>query len=157
MDTMLNILKRSTAVHLGFAISYFLSGLVLNFIQIILYCCLKPFNKSLFRKINYYLCYSFSSRKYFIACLIIQRFVKKILMLVTYTFFTILELVFMSQWWSRSKLSIYIKKDEYEKYYGKEHGYLLMNHSYEIDWLMGWHFCEGIGVLGVSLFVCTIW
>ncbi|KAG7299723.1 hypothetical protein JYU34_016722 [Plutella xylostella] len=119
MDTMLNILKRSTAVHLGFAISYFLSGLVLNFIQIILYCCLKPFNKSLFRKINYYLCYSFSS-----------------------------QLVFMSQWWSRSKLSIYIKKDEYEKYYGKEHGYLLMNHSYEIDWLMGWHFCEGIGVLG---------
>lgn len=54
----------------------------------------------------------------------------------------------MSEWWSNSKLSIYIKKDEYEKFYGKEHGYLIMNHSYEIDWLMGWHFCNTIGVLG---------
>lgn len=58
----------------------------------------------------------------------------------------------MSEWWSGSKLSIYIKKDEFDKYYGKEHGYLLMNHSYEIDWLMGWHFCDGIQVLGVRIF-----
>lgn len=57
----------------------------------------------------------------------------------------------MSEWWSGSTLSIYIKKDEYDKYYGKEHGYLLMNHSYEIDWLMGWHFCDSIKVLGVSI------
>lgn len=62
-----------------------------------------------------------------------------------------LELVFMSEWWSGTKLSIYIKKDEYDKYYGKEHGYLIMNHSYEVDWLMGWHFCDGIEVLGVSI------
>lgn len=63
-----------------------------------------------------------------------------------------LELVFMSEWWSGTKLSLYIKKDEYDKYYGKEHGYLIMNHSYEVDWLMGWHFCDGIQVLGVSKF-----
>lgn len=56
----------------------------------------------------------------------------------------------MSEWWSNTKLTLYIKKDEYEKFYGKEHGYLIMNHSYEIDWLMGWHFCNTIGVLGVS-------
>ncbi|KOB72228.1 Acyltransferase AGPAT6, partial [Operophtera brumata] len=54
----------------------------------------------------------------------------------------------MSEWWSGTKLSIYVNKDEYEKLYGKEHGYLIMNHSYEIDWLMGWQFCDGIGVLG---------
>lgn len=64
------------------------------------------------------------------------------------------ELVFMSEWWSGTELSIYIKKDEYNKFYGAEHGYLLMNHSYEIDWLMGWHFCDGIRVLGVSNFQC---
>lgn len=115
----LSILKQSTIVHLCFAISYFTSGLILTFIQAILYFGLKPFNKSLYRKINYYLSYSFYC-----------------------------QLVFMSEWWSNTKLSLYIKKDEYEKYYGKEHGYLLMNHSYEIDWLMGWHFCDGIGVLG---------
>lgn len=115
----LNILKQSTIVHLCFAISYFTSGLVLNFIQAILYFGLRPFNKRLYRQINYYLSYSF------------------------YT-----QLVFMSEWWSRTKVSIYIKKDEYDKFYGKEHGYLLMNHKYEVDWLMGWQFCDGIGVLG---------
>lgn len=75
-------------------------------------------------------------------------FVLPVLFIVIVFFFS--ELVFMSEWWSNTKLSVYIKKDEYEKYYGKEHGYLLMNHSYEIDWLMGWHFCDAIGVLGVS-------
>lgn len=60
----------------------------------------------------------------------------------------------MSEWWSGTKLSIYVKKDEYDKYYGKEHGYLIMNHSYEVDWLMGWHFCDGIQVLGVSINFC---
>ncbi|XP_072940695.1 1-acyl-sn-glycerol-3-phosphate acyltransferase gamma-like [Epargyreus clarus] len=115
----LNILKQSTIVHLCFAISYFMSGLLLNVVQAILYFGLKPFNKKLYRQINYYLSYSFSS-----------------------------QLVFMSEWWSRTRLSIYVKMDEYEKYYGKEHGYLLMNHSYEIDWLMGLTFCDGIEVLG---------
>lgn len=56
----------------------------------------------------------------------------------------------MSAWWSGTTISYYVKKDEYEKFYGKEHGYLIMNHSYEIDWLMGWQFCDSIGVLGVS-------
>lgn len=115
----LNILKQSTIVHLCFAISYFTSGLILTLIQAILYFGLRPLSKFLYRKINYYLAYSFYS-----------------------------QLVFMSEWWSKSRLSVYIKKDEYDKYYGKEHGYLLMNHSYEIDWLMGWHFCNAIGVLG---------
>ncbi|CAG9560587.1 unnamed protein product [Danaus chrysippus] len=115
----LNILKQSTIVHLCFAISYFTSGILLSFIQAALFFGLKPFNKRLFRKINYYLSYSFYC-----------------------------QLVFMSEWWSGTKLSIYVKKDEYDKYYGKEHGYLIMNHSYEVDWLMGWHFCDGIQVLG---------
>ncbi|VVC93487.1 unnamed protein product [Leptidea sinapis] len=116
---LLNILKQSTIVHLCFAISYFTSGLLLNLVQAILYFGLKPFNKALYRKINYYLSYSFSC-----------------------------QLVFMSEWWAGIKMFIYVKKDEYDKYYGKEHGYLIMNHSYEIDWLMGWQFCDGIGVLG---------
>ncbi|XP_013178209.1 PREDICTED: 1-acyl-sn-glycerol-3-phosphate acyltransferase gamma-like [Papilio xuthus] len=119
MMSYLNMLKQSTVVHMCFAISYFTSGLILNFIQAIFYFGLRPFNKALYRKINYYLSYSFYS-----------------------------QLVFMSEWWSGTKVSFYVKKDEYNKYYGKEHGYLIMNHSYEIDWLMGWQFCDGLGVLG---------
>lgn len=115
----LNILKQSTIVHLLFAISYFMSGLVLNVIQAVFYFGLRPFNKSLYRSINYYLSYSFYS-----------------------------QLVFMSEWWAGTKVSIYIDKEELEKYYGKEHGCLIMNHGYEIDWLIGWQFCDYIQVLG---------
>lgn len=61
----------------------------------------------------------------------------------------------MSEWWSGTTISMYVNKEEYNKFYGKEHGYLIMNHSYEIDWLMGWQFCDGIGVLGVSIYLCN--
>lgn len=60
------------------------------------------------------------------------------------------ELVFVTDWWSGTDIVMYIDKIDYEKYFGKEHAYLLMNHTYEIDWLIGWCFCDRIGVLGVS-------
>lgn len=43
---------------------------------------------------------------------------------------------------------LYIDDDVHKKYIGKEHTLLLMNHTYEIDWLVGWMFCEKSGVLG---------
>jgi lysophosphatidic acid acyltransferase / lysophosphatidylinositol acyltransferase len=58
-----------------------------------------------------------------------------------------LELVAIAEWWSGSKLHVYIS-DEDLKHVGKEHALLVMNHSYETDWLFGWIFCEKIGVLG---------
>ncbi|XP_015513611.1 1-acyl-sn-glycerol-3-phosphate acyltransferase gamma isoform X1 [Neodiprion pinetum] len=112
-------LKRSSVVHLMFAITFFTSGLIINLFQCILYIGLRPFSKYLYRKLNYYLCYSFYS-----------------------------QLVFMAEWWSGTDVICYINKEEFDKYYGNEHGYLLMNHSYEIDWLVGWMFCERIQMLG---------
>lgn len=61
----------------------------------------------------------------------------------------------MLEWWAGGNVEVYIDKDEYEKYYGKEHAYLIMNHSYEVDWLVGWQFCDKIEVLGVSIFYIT--
>ncbi|CAB3368327.1 Hypothetical predicted protein [Cloeon dipterum] len=43
---------------------------------------------------------------------------------------------------------VYIDREDFDKYYGKEHGYLIMNHAYDIDWLMGWVFCDRIRLLG---------
>lgn len=57
----------------------------------------------------------------------------------------------MAEWWSGSDVILYIDKKDYDKYYGNEHGYLLMNHSYETDWLIGWLFCDRIKVLGVII------
>lgn len=116
---ILSSLQQSSIVHLMLAITFFTSGLIINFFQCILYFGLRPFSKYLYRKIHYYLCYSFYS-----------------------------ELVFMTEWWSGTDIILYIDKKEFDKYYGKEHGYLLVNHSYEIDWLMGWILCDRINMLG---------
>lgn len=58
------------------------------------------------------------------------------------------EMVFIADWWSNSKLYIYCDEDIRKKYLGKEHTLLLMNHTYDIDWLIGWMLCEKVGVLG---------
>lgn len=59
----------------------------------------------------------------------------------------ILECVFIADWWSNSELIIYCKKDVYDLL-GKEHHFALMNHGYEIDFLIGWLLIEKVGCLG---------
>jgi lysophosphatidic acid acyltransferase/lysophosphatidylinositol acyltransferase len=119
MSSLLEQVKKSPIAHLLLTITFFTSGFILNILQALLYYFLRPINKYLFRKLNYYLCYSLYS-----------------------------QLVFMAEWWSGSDIIVYINKDDFYKYYGKEHGYLIMNHTYDIDWLIGWIFCERVGVLG---------
>lgn len=57
-------------------------------------------------------------------------------------------MVFIADWWSNSKLYIYCDEETRKKYLGKEHVLLMMNHTYDIDWLIGWMLCEKVGVLG---------
>lgn len=61
---MFAVIKKSKLVHLCFAISFFTSGLIINVAQAVLFYGLKPLNKKLYRSINYYLCYSYFSRKW---------------------------------------------------------------------------------------------
>ncbi|XP_075232638.1 1-acyl-sn-glycerol-3-phosphate acyltransferase gamma-like [Lycorma delicatula] len=119
---MWSIIKKSPVILvLAFfmSVTFFISGVVINIIQGLLYYGLRPFSKYLYRKINYYLAYSLYS-----------------------------QLVFMAEWWSGTDVHIYIDKDDFDKYYGKEHAYLVMNHRYDVDWLVGWIFCDRIKVLG---------
>uniref|UniRef100_V9IAL4 Lysophosphatidic acid acyltransferase / lysophosphatidylinositol acyltransferase n=1 Tax=Apis cerana TaxID=7461 RepID=V9IAL4_APICE len=60
---LLSVLKQSTVIHLIFAITFFTTGLITNFFQCLLYFGLRPFSRYCYRKINYYFCYSFYSRK----------------------------------------------------------------------------------------------
>lgn len=55
--------------------------------------------------------------------------------------------MFIADWWSNSKVYVYATKEDLESC-GSTHGLLLMNHYYEIDWLLGWVFCEKVHVLG---------
>ncbi|XP_034239160.1 1-acyl-sn-glycerol-3-phosphate acyltransferase gamma-like [Thrips palmi] len=116
---LLDSFKRSTLAHLLLAINFFLSGLAINFGQAILWVGVRPFSRYWYRKVNQYLCYSLNC-----------------------------QFVFLAEWWSGSEIILYIDQESLKKYYGKEHGYLIMNHSYEIDWLMGFVLCERVQVLG---------
>lgn len=66
--TVWDRIKENRIIHLLYAMSFFTSGLIINIAQCILFYGLKPFNKRLYRKIGYYLCYSFHCRKYLIGC-----------------------------------------------------------------------------------------
>ncbi|XP_023018005.1 1-acyl-sn-glycerol-3-phosphate acyltransferase gamma [Leptinotarsa decemlineata] len=115
----LYFLKQSRLIHLCISITFFTSGVIVNVAQCLLYLTIRPFSKTIYRKINWYLCWTIYS-----------------------------QLVFVGDWWSETKIFFYIDKEEFNKYYGKEHAYCIMNHTYEVDWLIGWMMAERIGVLG---------
>lgn len=62
----LEILKKSRLAHLCMAITFFTSGVIVNFIQGILYLGLRPLSKVLYRKINWYLCCTMYARKLYL-------------------------------------------------------------------------------------------
>nr|KAG5700249.1 hypothetical protein BaRGS_007622 [Batillaria attramentaria] len=84
----------------------------------LLSCIVWPFDRHLYRKINVYLGYSFWS-----------------------------HLTFLAQWWSGTEVYLYIDPEAYRKL-GTEHVLVLMNHKYDIDWLMTWILSERLGILG---------
>lgn len=54
----------------------------------------------------------------------------------------------MADWYAESKLRVYIDPEDEKKFFGKEHGLLLMNHTYEIDWLTAWMITDKLGNMG---------
>jgi len=69
------------------------------------------------------------------------------------------EFVYLSDWWAGMQYNFYVDKEDYDKYFGKEHAILILNHKYEIDWLTAWGITDRMSTLGVSLFsqvvICT--
>ena len=59
-------------------------------------------------------------------------------------------MVFIGQWWSGSDCTVHFEDPTVvSKYIGKEHTIVIMNHKYDIDWLMTWIIAERCGLLGV--------
>ncbi|CAG0886872.1 unnamed protein product [Cyprideis torosa] len=100
------------------ALNFFLSAAVLNGIQFILRLILRPFSPWAYRKINYYLTYSIFA-----------------------------NVVFLCYWWSGSVLRLYVKKSQLEPL-GKETAILVMNHTWEVDWIFSWVVCDYFKILG---------
>lgn len=58
------------------------------------------------------------------------------------------ELVAALDWWSGTQCSLYTDPKSFPLY-GKENAIVVLNHSFEIDFLCGWTYCDRFGVLGV--------
>ena len=56
----------------------------------------------------------------------------------------------MAQWWAGSECTVVLEKPEDYDLIGKEHNITIMNHKYDIDWLMAWILAERFQMLGVS-------
>nr|UEK51451.1 AGPAT3-like protein [Parasacculina yatsui] len=105
-------------LHFCLAITFFVSGLIINCVQCVLYVTIQPINPALFKWINYYLHWSICA-----------------------------QIVFVAEWWSSSDCRLHVSSEDLP-FLGREHALLVMNHTYEIDWLMGWIIAERCGVLG---------
>ncbi|KAH8322973.1 hypothetical protein KR059_012289 [Drosophila kikkawai] len=101
------------------AVTFFTAGFFINIAQLFLILVVRPFDKRLSRSIMYYL---------------------------TYSFYCIL--VCVAEWYAGGKLRVYIDPEDEKRFFGKEHGLLLMNHTYEIDWLTAWMITDKLGILG---------
>ena len=131
------------------------SGLIVNFVQF-LTLIIWPFNKKLYRKLNTHLAYClWSGIK---PDYILKRKKNKKIILGFQFFLTVLffsrkqkELTFLAQYWSGSTCDIFIDDEDFKRI-SKENCICIMNHKYDVDWLMGWIVCQQTGLLGV----CTL-
>ncbi|KAK1428834.1 hypothetical protein QVD17_17674 [Tagetes erecta] len=113
----------AAAVIVPIGLLFFISGLIVNLIQAIIFVLIRPFSKSLFRRIN--------------------RQVAELLWL---------ELVWIVDWWAGVKVNLY-SDPETLNMMGKEHALVIANHKSDIDWLIGWVFAQRSGCLGSTLAV----
>ncbi|CAF3362079.1 unnamed protein product [Rotaria socialis] len=113
-------LKRLTIVQIFLAYVFLVTGLCVNLLQLLSACFIWPFNRGLYRKINYHLATIIWS-----------------------------PMTFVYQWWSNSDLIVYIKPEDLEKM-RQENSIWLGNHRYEVDWLLGWVVTQRLGLAGGS-------
>ncbi|XP_042445803.1 1-acyl-sn-glycerol-3-phosphate acyltransferase PLS1-like [Zingiber officinale] len=110
-------------VVLPLGLLFLLSGLIVNFVQAIFFVTIRPFSKSMYRRIN--------------------RVVAELLWI---------ELVWLVDWWAGVKVELYGDSKTFELM-GKEHALLICNHRSDIDWLVGWVLAQRSGCLGSALAV----
>ncbi|CAN7105034.1 unnamed protein product [Brassica rapa subsp. narinosa] len=100
---------------------FLVSGLIVNLIQLVFFIIVRPFSKSLYRRIN-----------------------KNVVELLW------LQLIWLIDWWACIKVNIYADAETLQLL-GKEHALVLSNHRSDIDWLIGWVMAQRAGCLGSSL------
>ncbi|KAK1412906.1 hypothetical protein QVD17_34502 [Tagetes erecta] len=113
----------AAAVIVPLGVLFFVSGLIINFIQASFFVIVWPFSKNGYRRIN--------------------RIVAELLWI---------ELVWLADWWAGIKVQVYADSETLEMM-GKEHALFIANHRSDIDWLLGWVFAQRAACLGSALAV----
>lgn len=116
---LLKSMKTWFIFHLLLGYIFLMSGLIVCFLLLLMYIFVWPLNRSLYRKIVTHLGYMWWS-----------------------------QFTFLGQWWADSKVKVFIENSEDIKMLGKDHTIVLMNHKYEVDWLVTWIMSERLGILG---------
>ncbi|KAJ3674031.1 hypothetical protein LUZ60_006023 [Juncus effusus] len=111
----------ASQVVLPLGLLFLLSGLVVNFIQAVLFVLIRPVARSLYRRIN-----------------------RSLVELIW------LQLVWLVDWWAGVKVELYSDAETFNLM-GKEHALLVSNHRSDIDWLVGWILAQRSGCLGSAL------
>ena len=60
-----------------------------------------------------------------------------------------IELTFLYSWWADSDITVYVDPKDIE-HLKHEYAVNLVNHRYEIDWLIGLVTAQKLGLLGVN-------
>jgi len=112
--------KKQILPQLVISYTFLVSGLVINFLQLLTLIFIWPFSKIHYRRVNYYLALGLWG-----------------------------NLTALAQWWSGSDFNLFISDEDFAML-GKENAISVLNHHYDIDWLMGWVMCQRIKLLGGS-------
>jgi len=110
--------KEWTICHLSIFMTFVLSGLAINMVQLCLFILVGWWNRCLFRKINYYLVWMIYA-----------------------------QLLFLVDWWSNSEVRMYVDPKVLAEI-GHENAVIIANHHFELDWLFGWMVADRAQVLG---------
>ncbi|KMZ74557.1 1-Acylglycerol-3-Phosphate Acyltransferase [Zostera marina] len=113
----------AAAIVVSLGLLFLLSGLIVNVIQATCFVIVRPFSKSVYRKIN--------------------RLLAELLWL---------QLVWLVDWWAGVQVIVYADDETFQSM-GKEHALVIANHRSDIDWLVGWVLAQRSGCLGSTLAV----
>lgn len=56
----------------------------------------------------------------------------------------------LALWWSESECRVWCQDEDTARTFGKGHAFMLMNHTYEVDFLYCWILFDMLGMLGSS-------
>jgi len=112
--------KKNIIPQLCLSYVFLISGLFVNFLQLLSLIFIWPFSKNIYKRLNYFLATTIWG-----------------------------NITALAQFWSESDFSFYCSDKDWDKL-GKEHVICLSNHHYDIDWVFAWVLCQRFNSLGGS-------